>query len=82
MRPVAGGPVEFAMSGKGPSSHGQTAWVTDPGRLDDFARQYRPALTRYFRKRAAQKADVDDLVQEVFARLAVRGAPPAPVTSR
>jgi len=40
--------------------------------LDDFARKYTPALTRYFRKRAPQPADVDDLIQEVFSRLARR----------
>ncbi len=42
-------------------------------RLDALARDYRPALTRYFGKRAHQRADVDDLVQEVLLRVAVRG---------
>ena len=42
-------------------------------RLEGLAREYRPALTRFFRKRARQPADVDDLVQEVLLRLAVRG---------
>ena len=42
-------------------------------RLDALAREYRPALTRFFRKRATPAADVDDLVQEVLLRLAVRG---------
>lgn len=42
-------------------------------RLAALAQEYRPALTRFFRKRARQPADVDDLVQEVLMRLAVRG---------
>ncbi len=41
--------------------------------LDALAREYRPALRRYFGKRARQQADVEDLVQEVLVRLAVRG---------
>lgn len=42
-------------------------------RLDKLTREYRPALVRYFRRRSRQPADVEDLVQEVFTRLAVRG---------
>ena len=42
-------------------------------RLQGLAREYRPALTRYFGKRSFQQADVQDLVQEVLVRLAVRG---------
>lgn len=42
-------------------------------RLDSLAREYRPALRRYFGKRAHQRADVEDLVQDVLMRLAVRG---------
>lgn len=42
-------------------------------RLEALAREYQPALTRFFRKRARQPADVEDLVQEVLCRLAVRG---------
>ncbi len=45
----------------------------DQGCLEELAREYRPALIRFFRKRARQPADVDDLVQEVLYRLAVRG---------
>lgn len=41
--------------------------------LRAWAIQYAPALKRYFRRRAAA-ADVDDLVQDVFLRLQVRGA--------
>lgn len=42
--------------------------------LDEFARRYTPALRRYFQKRESRPADVDDLVQEVFARLAGRSS--------
>ena len=38
-----------------------------------LAREYRPALKRFFGKRARQPADVEDLVQDVLLRLAVRG---------
>lgn len=41
-------------------------------RLEALARQFTPALKRFFRKRASQPADVDDLIQEVFSRLAKR----------
>ena len=47
--------------------------LTRAGRLETLAREYRPALRRYFSKRADQHADVEDLVQEVLVRLAVRG---------
>ena len=47
--------------------------LTRAGRLETLAREYRPALRRYFSKRADQNADVEDLVQEVLVRLAVRG---------
>ena len=46
---------------------------TGAGRLETLAREYRPALRRYFGKRANQRADVEDLVQDVLVRLAVRG---------
>ncbi|MCE2461887.1 MAG: sigma-70 family RNA polymerase sigma factor [Pseudomonadales bacterium] len=42
-------------------------------RLESLAREFRPALRRYFGRRARQRADVDDLVQDVLVRLAVRG---------
>ena len=42
-------------------------------RLEELSQKYRPALSRYFGKRAFQQADVEDLVQEVLVRLAVRG---------
>lgn len=47
--------------------------LTEADRLETLAREYRPALRRYFGKRARQRADVEDLVQEVLVRLAVRG---------
>jgi RNA polymerase sigma-70 factor (ECF subfamily) len=40
--------------------------------LDDLDRHYRRPLTTYFEKRIRQAYDVDDLVQEVFVRLAYR----------
>ena len=60
------------MSSEPPGTHSPTL-ESDAGQLDEMARRYRPALTRYFRKRASQSADVDDLIQDVFTRLAVRG---------
>lgn len=41
--------------------------------FDAFVRRYSDALHRFFRKRVLQQADIDDLVQEVFLRLAKRG---------
>ena len=61
------------MSGDRPTATTQAPPAADSGGLDEFARQFRPALTRYFGKRASQQSDIDDLVQEVFTRLAVRG---------
>ena len=37
-----------------------------------LSREFRPSLTRYFAKRIKETADIDDLVQEVFLRLAKR----------
>src|SRR5580765_5415751 len=34
---------------------------------------FRPSLERYFQRRLKNSAEVDDLVQEVFLRLLVRG---------
>ena len=47
--------------------------TTGAERLETLAREYRPALRRYFGKRADRHADVEDLVQDVLVRLAVRG---------
>lgn len=52
---------------------GQRGLPAGNERFEKLAREYRPALRRYFGKRAHQPADVDDLVQEVLVRLAVRG---------
>lgn len=41
--------------------------------LDALARHYGPVLRRYFAKRVGDQADSEDLVQEVFLRLARRG---------
>ncbi len=40
--------------------------------LEGWAREYRLPLRNYFRKRAPNSIDPDDLVQEVFVRLARR----------
>jgi len=40
--------------------------------LDLLARRFRPALARYFARRVAHPADAEDLVQEVFTRIAAR----------
>lgn len=42
-------------------------------KLEEWARQYGGALRNYFRRRAPNHVDPDDLTQEVFARLARRG---------
>lgn len=46
--------------------------TSESTQLQALARQFTPALRRFFRKRTSQPADVDDLIQEVFARLAKR----------
>lgn len=40
--------------------------------LAQWAREFRPPLIRFFQKRASSSVDADDLVQEVFVRLAKR----------
>ena len=55
------------MPAKNPSPAAET------GRLEALASAYGPALRRHFGKRAYQQADVEDLVQNVLVRLAVRG---------
>ncbi len=57
-------PPSGATSGKGPH---------DGADLRAWAIQYAPALRRYFSRRAGA-SDIDDLVQEVFLKLQVRGA--------
>ena len=43
--------------------------------VEALAARYRGALTRFFERRAPQlKSDTEDLTQEVFLRLATRGA--------
>ena len=62
---------EFATAMKNTSKY--SASETQARRLEELSQKYRPALSRYFGKRAFQQADVEDLVQEVLVRLAVRG---------
>lgn len=40
--------------------------------LDEWSRRYRPALLRFFQRRMPAATDREDLVQEVFLRLAKR----------
>jgi RNA polymerase sigma-70 factor (ECF subfamily) len=40
--------------------------------IDTLSRQYRPVLLRYFARRGIDPADLEDLTQEVFARLSGR----------
>lgn len=47
--------------------------VDEAAVLEALSRAYRSPLTSFFRKRIADRSDVDDLVQEVFVRLARRG---------
>ncbi len=62
--------AENAETIKGNSTSSQT---TDTAALlDAWARRYRRALFRYFRKRTRTSTDLEDLVQEVFLRLAHR----------
>lgn len=42
------------------------------GQMDEMARRYAAPLARYFRARVRSAADIDDMVQEVFLRLAAR----------
>src|SRR5688572_14856250 len=45
----------------------------DPAHLEALARRHQPALRRYFERRLPHiGAEADDLVQEVFVRLAQR----------
>lgn len=45
----------------------------DRQRLAELDHRFRPALKAYFAKRAPAGMDADDLVQDVFVRLAKRG---------
>lgn len=42
---------------------------TDHVAIEELSRQYRPVLLRYFARRGANPADLEDMTQEVFARL-------------
>src|SRR5262245_42553709 len=51
--------------------------ATDPDlhaqQLSALSQRYRPILARFFQRRIRPDSDIDDLIQEVFARLARRG---------
>lgn len=56
------------MSGKRPSPDK----LTDRQVVEDLAREHRPALMRYFRRKGIRPPEDEDAVQEVFIRLARR----------
>lgn len=45
----------------------------DQAALERLDRAYRPSLLRYFGRRTRDRADLEDMVQEVFVRLIKRG---------
>jgi RNA polymerase sigma factor (sigma-70 family) len=49
-----------------------SADVSERDRLATLSQAYRASLRRYFERRISNKADADDLIQEVFLRLARR----------
>jgi RNA polymerase sigma-70 factor (ECF subfamily) len=51
---------------------GTEAMAREKSLLEHWAREFRLPLIRYFQKRAPATAEPDDLVQEVFERLAKR----------
>lgn len=50
----------------------ERATVSQTAQVDDIARRFRAPLMRYFGARARRGVDIEDLVQEVFLRLARR----------
>lgn len=46
---------------------------SDQAALDRLGREYRASLLRYFGRRTHDRADLEDMVQEVFVRLIRRG---------
>ncbi|MFZ5616949.1 MAG: RNA polymerase sigma factor, partial [Pseudomonadota bacterium] len=55
-------------------AHSSTESVADlDAVVERLAARYRPALIAYFRRRAPDKADAEDLAQEVFVRVLRRG---------
>jgi RNA polymerase sigma factor (sigma-70 family) len=65
------------MSSESSKKQGNPSGSEDPGaireRLDRLARRYYAPLTSFFRKRARNSQEVQDLVQQVFLRLAQHG---------
>jgi len=60
------------------SAHHRSMAEDEAARNDVFTRQaaaMRGPLLAYFRRRVCEASDVEDLVQEVFLRLTVRGTP-------
>ena len=51
------------------TTHATAEGPTDRAAVEALARDYRSVLLRYFDRRAIPQADLEDAVQEVFARL-------------
>lgn len=62
----------MSMKGERPANERGAAPADDATFLAEINRRFRAPLEHYFRKRVRTAADVDDLVQEVFLRLARR----------
>jgi len=60
------------MNDRGTSQKNASSTPDQAAQLADFARQYGSALKLFFRRRGAAPDICDDLVQDVFARLAAR----------
>jgi RNA polymerase sigma factor (sigma-70 family) len=52
--------------------HSDAAAAAERDFLADLSQRYRAILTRYFERQLRQSSEIEDLVQEVFARLAHR----------
>jgi RNA polymerase sigma factor (sigma-70 family) len=56
-----------------PETHDAVGPADRTAFMDSLSRQFRAPLVRFFEKRMGRQADVEDLVQEVFLRLAGGG---------
>jgi len=52
-----------------PAPNGYAHKLAEARRFDRFVRSHRQPLIAYYRRRGANSADIEDLVQEVFLRL-------------
>ena len=63
-----GSPIHSDKSGAHPNDVADKSAV-----IEDLSRRFRAPLQRFFQKRIGRRAEIDDLVQEVFLRLAAGG---------